>query len=375
MGIVAVPAAVKSISCGIGKSRKWCPGSSPKPRVPPSGASNLVLVEIIPPCFEMGRVRREHWPAAACCHQRRCLSVCLSAHTGGHPQGGGSILAVLLAPRGPAEPRRVAGGSARGAQSPSVPAHKGTLVACSLPRPGCASRAPARKSFRMPSSPRQPRRVTPCVPQPHGSALRGPPRLSPPPRGSQAGRLQPAVYLRNYVCSEPVNQGFCQRCWKLLTVSFPHITPGLSLVRGHSAGGIRRGKARAGFAQGFCLSKRLMPCPRCVHALGSEGTAPCPREARAGMQTTAAAPQDAANPKSFAAAKPAALLGAERRGRTPRALYILLLLSVAQILRQVLSSRWHRARLRRGDSGGSVAKGTCPSCWPVPEERRADKLN
>ena len=154
-----------------------------------------------------------------------------------------------------------------------------------LPRLGCASRAPARKSFRKPSSPSRLRWVTPCVPQPHGSALQGPLRLSPPPRGSRAGCLQPAVYLMNYVCPGPVNQGFCQRCWKRLSVSSLRIIPGLWLICGRSARGIRGGKPRAGFAQGFCLSKRLMPSPLCVHAPGSEGTVPYTGEARAGMQT------------------------------------------------------------------------------------------
>lgn len=95
----------------------------------------------------------------------------------------------------------------------------------------------------------------------------------------------------------PVNRGFRQRCWKWLSVSSPQVIPGLWLICGRLAGGIRGGKPRAGFPQGFCLSKRLMPSSRCVRALGSEATVPCAGEARAGMQTTAAAPRDAANPK------------------------------------------------------------------------------
>jgi len=158
-----------------------------------------------------------------------CPSICLlalagaqppGAGAGGVPWGGRSTPAALLAPPARRSPGGRPEGRARGTQSPSVPAHKGMLVACSLPRPRCASRAPARKSFRTLSSPSRPRRVTPCVPQPHGSALQGPPCLSPRlPCGFRAGRLQPAVYLTNYVCPGPVKQGFCQRCWKWLSVS------------------------------------------------------------------------------------------------------------------------------------------------------------
>lgn len=82
----------------------------------------------------------------------------------------------------------------------------------------------------------------------------------------------------------PVNRGFRQRCWKWLSVSSPQVIPGLWLICGRLAGGIRGGKPRAGFPQGFCLSKRLMPSSRCVRALGSEATVPCAGEARAGMQ-------------------------------------------------------------------------------------------
>lgn len=55
----------------------------------------------------------------------------------------------------------------------------------------------------MPGGPKQPQQVTRVSP-----ALPGPPRLSQPPLGSQAGRLQLAVCLMNYVCPGPVSEAF-----------------------------------------------------------------------------------------------------------------------------------------------------------------------
>lgn len=158
------------------------------------GCLGLALVEIILPSFEMRGVAK---PLLAVARGDVRPSVC--SH--GHPPG--SIPASPLAAPVPA-------GSTRGAQSPSVPAHKGTLVARSLPR---RLWAPARTSFGMPSSPGQPCRVTPCVPQPRWVTPRVPQPCEGPracrhhPAGPQAGHLQLTVYLTNRVCPEPVNRG------------------------------------------------------------------------------------------------------------------------------------------------------------------------
>lgn len=75
------------------------------------------------------------------------------------------------------------------------------------------------------------------------------------------------------------------------------------------SGDIRGGKPWAGFAQGFCLSKQLHAIPPVCVLWSSEGTVPCTREVRAGMQTTAATPQDAANPKVLCSSKAGASAG------------------------------------------------------------------
>lgn len=94
-----------------------------------------------------------------------------------------------------------------GTQSPSVPTHKGVLVVCAVPQLGCASRALVRKSLRMPSSPKQPHQVTCVSPAPGLSPDRAPAPVTAAPR-AQAGRLQPAVCLMNFVCPGPVDEGF-----------------------------------------------------------------------------------------------------------------------------------------------------------------------
>lgn len=195
VGILAGP-------CGSQKHFQpegWEKAGSSARGVPPShvcrfpGRLSVALLEIIPLRFEMRRVRKRAL-AGCCLPPLVTTSVCPPAHSGGRSIPPPALLAAagsppcallhLLARRSPGG--RPEGGT-RGTQSPSVPAHKGTLVACSPPRPGCASRAPARKRFRMPSS------------------LAGSPPVSPSPearpgKGPRACRRRPAGPRRD-VCS------------------------------------------------------------------------------------------------------------------------------------------------------------------------------
>lgn len=103
-------------------------------------------------------------------------------------------------------------------QSPSVPTHKGALVACALPQPGCASRVPARKSFRMPSGPRQPHQVTRVSPTPQLSPDVSPAPVAATPR--VPGRTFAAGCLFNELClPRACERGFCQRCRTWFSVS------------------------------------------------------------------------------------------------------------------------------------------------------------
>lgn len=105
-----------------------------------------------------------------------------------------------------------------GTQSPSVPTHKGALVACVVPQPGCTSQAPVRKSLRMPSSPRQLQQVTRVSPAPGLSPDGAPAPVAAAPRGP--GRTFAAGCLFNELClPRACEGGFCQRCRTWFSVS------------------------------------------------------------------------------------------------------------------------------------------------------------
>jgi len=53
----------------------------------------------------------------------------------------------------------------------------------------------------------------------------------------------------------------------------------------------------------FVQPSSCVPSPGCVRAPGSEGMVPCTGEVRSGVQTTAAAPWDAADPKVLCSGK------------------------------------------------------------------------
>lgn len=64
--------------------------------------------------------------------------------------------------------------------------------------------------------------------------------------------------------------------------------------------------------------------------------------------------------------------GAERRGRTPS---VFDFISLSLLLKYSDKSCHRGGTTEEGGYGGWLAKGTCPGCWPVPEERCDDKLN
>lgn len=119
------------------------------------------------------------------------------------PWGGSSIPMVLLIHPIPAEPWR---GTCRRHRAPLFPLTKGRLWLVRCPSQAAPHGSQRGRALGCQAAPGSLTR-SPACPQPHGSALTWAPRLSPPPRGSQAGRLQPAVYLMNYVCPGPVNEG------------------------------------------------------------------------------------------------------------------------------------------------------------------------
>lgn len=211
VGIAAVPAELKSTSSLRDRKRQ---GAASEPWVLPSGASQFsipgnysALLWDVESKRTLPAVSRDDVHPSVCSH--RCIPQewALAEHPGA------AAAASRCSPR-PSHPHPSAPcrGTCGGHRAPLFPLTKGRLWLCTVPQPGCSSRAPARKGLRMPSSPRQPHQVTRVSP-----ALPGPPRPSLPLRGSQAGRLQPAVYLRNYVWA--CERGFCQRCRTWFSVS------------------------------------------------------------------------------------------------------------------------------------------------------------
>lgn len=97
-----------------------------------------------------------------------------------------------------------------------------------------------------------------------------------------------------------------------------------------------------------------------VRAAGSKGTVPSP-----GLSPAPGESRDENH-------RP--LRCRETRPHTEDFVYLIFFFS-SRLLKYSDKSCHRGGTTEEGDMGGWLAKGTCPGCWPVPEERRDDKLN